>query len=74
MKHSQFVGLSSRTGNWDLYLGKNPGPGVNREKEIQRLYDRAVERAPLMTQTFECAKKKVYELRALYGRNLHPAS
>ena len=34
MKHSEFVGLSARTGNWNLYLGKSPGPGADRNEEI----------------------------------------
>ena len=68
LEFSEFVQLMSKSQSYNLYLGKVPNPGDNREQELEELYRLAQERAPLITQTVDIARHRVNKLQKMHNK------
>ena len=68
IEYSEFVALSSKSQSYNLYLGKVPKDGNNRQQEIEELFELAQKNAPLITKTVDIARSRVYKLQQAHRR------
>ena len=64
IQYSEFVALSSKSQSYNLYLGKVPKEGTNRQQEIEDLFQLAQKNAPFITKTVDVARNRVLQAPA----------